>query len=466
LLQQQMDATQFLQSQGTNAFRGASGNPSAQITDPNIATPRSSSSLQPLMVDGAITGYMNMLTSPPTYVPIGGATQPQGGVPGGQPRQDKVNTGPKPNQPDPKTNKAGIPPKDMRPGTVDFFKTLSPDKQVLYLQSPKISTDVKQYLRTLAPKTNEQHVEQAHKANPAATPPATSSRTPVTQQPTDAMGVPMQTPAPAQAQPTPAQTPPQASAPQAPPAAQKPADPWSAVDSVKQQIEGGGTWLDRLGGALSRQFGPSGGVNPTKEPTAEENLKNPANQQKLAQAAIPVAIRELHSGVSADKVLHEMTSHGMTRENALSLLKQIHEEATKSLQPIQSPWGGSEGTNPKGSLPANLLMSIEKAESSGGRPQYEHSLAGAEGPFQFMPQTAAEYGVKNPYDLVDSARGAARYLTDLGTEFHHDWAKAIAAYNWGEGNVERVVKQRGDDWYKYLPTETSNYVAEVMGGLQ
>jgi soluble lytic murein transglycosylase-like protein len=111
-------------------------------------------------------------------------------------------------------------------------------------------------------------------------------------------------------------------------------------------------------------------------------------------------------------------------------------------------------------------MSIEKAESSGGRPQYEHSSVGAEGPFQFMPKTAAEYGVKNPYDLVDSARGAARYLTDLGTEFHHDWAKAIAAYNWGEGNVERVVKQRGDDWYKYLPTETSNYVAEVMGGLQ
>jgi soluble lytic murein transglycosylase-like protein len=116
-------------------------------------------------------------------------------------------------------------------------------------------------------------------------------------------------------------------------------------------------------------------------------------------------------------------------------------------------------------LPRGILGAIETAESARDTNKNQSS-SGAEGPFQFMPKTAARYGVTDPHNVVQAARGAARYLSDLGTEFHHDWAKAIASYNWGEGNVERVSKQYGADWYKHLPPETSNYLAEVIGGMQ
>jgi soluble lytic murein transglycosylase-like protein len=82
-----------------------------------------------------------------------------------------------------------------------------------------------------------------------------------------------------------------------------------------------------------------------------------------------------------------------------------------------------------------------------------------------MPGTAAEYGVKDPMDIAQSARGAARYLAALGSEFHHDWAKAAAGYNWGEANVEKAIKKYGENWYAHIPAETQNYVAKVLGGI-
>jgi soluble lytic murein transglycosylase-like protein len=82
-----------------------------------------------------------------------------------------------------------------------------------------------------------------------------------------------------------------------------------------------------------------------------------------------------------------------------------------------------------------------------------------------MPDTAKEYGVTDPMDVAQSARGAAKYLTALGSEFHHDWAKAVAGYNAGGGAVETAVSRHGADWLKHMPAETQKYVAEVLGGM-
>ena len=68
-------------------------------------------------------------------------------------------------------------------------------------------------------------------------------------------------------------------------------------------------------------------------------------------------------------------------------------------------------------------------------------------------------------DVAQSARGAAKYLAALGSEFHHDWAKAVAGYNWGGGAVENAVKKYGDKWLEHAPAETQAYVSKVLKGM-
>jgi soluble lytic murein transglycosylase-like protein len=90
------------------------------------------------------------------------------------------------------------------------------------------------------------------------------------------------------------------------------------------------------------------------------------------------------------------------------------------------------------------------------------SPAGAEGIAQFMPGTAASMGI-NPYDPAQALPGAARLMASLSAQFGGDYAKALAAYNAGPGAVNAAVAQGGANWLSYMPAETQNYVAIIMG---
>lgn len=83
------------------------------------------------------------------------------------------------------------------------------------------------------------------------------------------------------------------------------------------------------------------------------------------------------------------------------------------------------------------------------------SPVGALGIAQFMPATAREWGV-NPLDPASAIPGAARYLRWLINQFGGDLDKAVAAYNWGIGNVRR----KG---LAVAPNETVKYVAAITG---
>lgn len=98
------------------------------------------------------------------------------------------------------------------------------------------------------------------------------------------------------------------------------------------------------------------------------------------------------------------------------------------------------------------------------------SRAGAAGLWQFMIATGKRYGlevntlVDERRDPVKSSDAAARYLKDLYDMFG-DWGLAIAAYNCGEGNVQKALLRSGDTdikdfWaiYNKLPRETRGYV--------
>lgn len=112
-------------------------------------------------------------------------------------------------------------------------------------------------------------------------------------------------------------------------------------------------------------------------------------------------------------------------------------------------------------LPNGILSNLWEAESSGGK-NAGMSPKGALGDFQFLPETAKQYGVTDRRDFFQSAGGAAEYLSDLRRKYNGDIAKAVAAYNRGPGNLDNDIQGSGQSWRDRLPTETKNFVNRVV----
>jgi hypothetical protein len=91
------------------------------------------------------------------------------------------------------------------------------------------------------------------------------------------------------------------------------------------------------------------------------------------------------------------------------------------------------------------------------------SPKGAEGPLQFMPQTAKDYDV-NARDVGSSINGAGHMMSDLLTKYHGNATRALAAYNWGAGHVDKWVKGGAD--ISRLPPETQRYILSVRAAME
>jgi soluble lytic murein transglycosylase-like protein len=110
-------------------------------------------------------------------------------------------------------------------------------------------------------------------------------------------------------------------------------------------------------------------------------------------------------------------------------------------------------------LDPGLLEAIATVESHGDAAAV--SPAGAQGLMQLMPDTARRFRVTNPFDPVDNALGAARFLDHLRRwqQGRPDWSAGLpeflAAYNAGEGAVD---KHHGVPPYP----ETKQYVRRVL----
>lgn len=108
---------------------------------------------------------------------------------------------------------------------------------------------------------------------------------------------------------------------------------------------------------------------------------------------------------------------------------------------------------PEYNLDPNLVMAVIAVESAYNVQAVSHK--NAQGLMQLIPATAERFEVKNIFDAEENIRGGMAYLRWLLAFFKGDVTLAVAAYNAGEGAVER---HQGIPPY----TETQNYVKKIL----
>lgn len=125
----------------------------------------------------------------------------------------------------------------------------------------------------------------------------------------------------------------------------------------------------------------------------------------------------------------------------------------------------------KNNVPLELAL-LPVVESAFDPFAYSHGRAS--GMWQFVPATGTRFGMKQNWwydgrrDVVASTSGAIKYMKYLHKFFDGDWMLALAAYNSGEGRVQRAVKKNKrlgkntDFWSLDLPKETRAYVPKLL----
>ncbi len=190
----------------------------------------------------------------------------------------------------------------------------------------------------------------------------------------------------------------------------------------------------------------------------------------------PIDPKESFRALLSKEDSKELFLEGITVDDlhpeALSFLMEYHTKNAGMLSSMKEKNNKQlllmESVLEKNNLPKELtyLAVIESYLKLNAR-----SRVGALGPWQFMPATARNMGLRitkkvdERRDLYKSTVAASKYLTTL-YNMYGDWLLVIAAYNGGPGKVNAAIKKSGstDFWtlQAYLPKESRNHVKKFI----
>lgn len=207
--------------------------------------------------------------------------------------------------------------------------------------------------------------------------------------------------------------------------------------------------------------------------TPEELQMLPENtKQKLLQSGY-IASKTIQNALASPQEKELLMASEAVDPELADLQAEL-----QSLQEMASPTKSTESVKvgkqnislPTGDkyAPASLVKAVMQVESSGK--QGAVSPKGATGLMQLMPGTARDLGV-DATDAQQNVEGGSRYLRQM-LDKYGDQKLALAAYNWGPGNIDRAIKKLRAEGLKIsyenvakvvkIPSETRNYVNRVI----
>jgi len=197
---------------------------------------------------------------------------------------------------------------------------------------------------------------------------------------------------------------------------------------------------------------PPGRLPPSLPPLPEVKLPYYQLPASLTLCGVPVPLED---PVVREALDREFTIVVWSRAQTLMWLKRAHRYFPEIQQKIRAQH-----------LPEDLkyVVLVESDLRLNAR-----SPAGASGPWQFMAPTAQRFQLKatehidERLDLSLATDAALAYLKTLYQQFG-DWPLALAAYNVGEGRLQREMALQGvnDYWRLALPEETERYVYRIL----
>lgn len=144
----------------------------------------------------------------------------------------------------------------------------------------------------------------------------------------------------------------------------------------------------------------------------------------------------------------------MINKNYAFLPPQLRQVAAEQ---VAKTWG-----NQAASAPA-ILQHIYQTETRGTAEDKKDTVisrAGAVGRFQLLPKKGAGHGMTMAQltDPVENTKRGVAYAGMLAKMYNGEPDKVFAGYNWGQGNVNKVIADYGDDWKNHLPKESRDYI--------